>query len=186
MKELVILLEEPSAKEMLDIVVPKLVPDMCFRCIPFEGKQDLEKNITRKLKCYQNKDARFLVVHDQDSNDCKVIKQQLIQKCIESGRTLYKVRIMCHELETVYLADLMAVENGLHITHLAHLQGKNPYRQPDALGNAKQKLKELVSQHKGIYQDIAGSRAISPHLDLNNVRSASFKNLIAAIQELSV
>ena len=62
MKEIVILLEEPSAKEMLEAIVPKIVPDTPVRCISFEGKQDLERNITRKLKCYQNKDARFLIV----------------------------------------------------------------------------------------------------------------------------
>ena len=38
MKELVILLEEQSAKEMLDIVVPKVAPQLFFRCIAFEGK----------------------------------------------------------------------------------------------------------------------------------------------------
>ena len=146
----------------------------------------MEKNITRKLKCYQNMDARFLIVHDQDSGDCGRIKQTLLQKCADSGRSRYKVRIMCHELETVYLADLDAVEKGLSISRVSSLQGKNPYRHPDALANPKQKLKQLAVQHKGAYQDIAGSRSISPYLDLGNTRSASFKNLVTAIKELCV
>ena len=43
-ENLVILLEEPSAKKMLDVVVPKILPPgISHRCIPFQGKSDLEK-----------------------------------------------------------------------------------------------------------------------------------------------
>lgn len=44
MKHLVFLLEEPSAKEMLNGLLPRLLPGLSYRCIVFEGKQDLEKN----------------------------------------------------------------------------------------------------------------------------------------------
>ena len=91
---------------------------------------------------------------------------------------------MCHELETIYLADLKAVEEGLALSSVTSLQCKNPYRQPDNLPAPKQRLKDLALQHRGMYQNIAGSRAIAPHLDLRNFRSASFKNLLAAIEEL--
>lgn len=185
MRELVALLEEPSAKELLKAIVPRLFPDVVLVCMVFEGKQDLERNITRKLRGYLNPDARFLVVRDQDSGDCRTVKQQLVQKCSVSGKSCYKVRIMCHELETVYLADLKAVEEGLCLKNIASLQGKNPYRCPDALPGPKQKLKELATQYRGMYQDIAGSRAIAPHLDLSNTRSSTFRNLVAAIRELA-
>lgn len=185
MKEIVALLEEPSAKEVLSVIIPKLFPDISFRCIVFDGKQDLEKNITRKLKCYQNADARFLIIRDKDSGDCKKVKQQIVEKCVESGKTFYKVRILCHELETIFLADLQAVQNGLKTKNIVSFQNKNPFRNPDDLPSPKLKLKELVSQHKGIYQDISGSRAIAPYLDLNNTRSSSFKNLVSAIKTLA-
>lgn len=185
MKELVVLLEEPSIREMLEVIVPKVAPDVCLRCILFQGKQDLEKNITKKLRSYQNTNAKFLVVRDQDSGDCGTVKQRILQKCNESGKSSYKVRIMCHELETVYLADLQAVESGLKIKNVATLQEKNPYRHPDVLANPKQKLKSLAIQHKGSYQDIAGSRSIAPFLDINNTRSLCFKNLVSAIRELT-
>ena len=185
MRELVVLLEEPSARELLKIIVSKLFPDISLVCMVFEGKQDLEKNITKKLRGYLNHDARFLVIRDQDSGDCKTVKQRIEQQCIASGKTNYKIRIMCHELETIYLADLQAVEKGLGLRAVTALQEKNPYRCPDELSNPKQKLKELAAKHKGTYHDIAGSRAIAPHLDLSNVRSPTFRNLISAVKELA-
>ncbi len=43
-KKLVFLLEEVSAKEFLNGILPKILPpEIDFRCIPFEGKSDLEK-----------------------------------------------------------------------------------------------------------------------------------------------
>lgn len=44
MRELVFLLEEASAKAMLESLLPRILHEETrFRCIPFEGKQDLEK-----------------------------------------------------------------------------------------------------------------------------------------------
>lgn len=182
MKELVILLEEPSAKEMLTSLIPRIDSSIQFRCIPFQGKQDLEKNITRKLKLYQNKEASFLIIRDQDSADCHTVKDKLIKLCQASGRTSYKVRILCHELETVYLADLYAVEQGLNLHSLSKRQNESHFQNPDNFPNPKQKLKEITHNN---YQDIAGSKSISPFLDISNTRSSSFKNLLDAIKQLS-
>jgi hypothetical protein len=45
MKELVFLLEEPSAKAMLESLLPRLLDEQIkFRLIPFKGKQDLQNN----------------------------------------------------------------------------------------------------------------------------------------------
>ena len=55
MRELVFLLEEPSAKAMLESLLPRLLDSgIAYRCIPFEGKQDLEKQMTRKIRGYLN------------------------------------------------------------------------------------------------------------------------------------
>lgn len=111
MKEIVFLLEEPSAKVMLEIILPKLLDDSIgFKCISFEGKQDLEKQLVRKIKCYQNPEARFIVLRDQDSACCHDVKSNLVRLCEQTGKLAHcKVRIACHELETFYLGDLLAV-----------------------------------------------------------------------------
>ena len=76
MRELVFLLEERSAKAMLESLLPRVLhPDVRSRMVPFEGKQDLEKQLTRKIRAYHNPLARFIVLRDQDSHpDCAGLK----------------------------------------------------------------------------------------------------------------
>ena len=67
MRELVFLLEEASAKAMLEGLVPRLLDDRIqVRLITFEGKQDLEKQLPLRLRGYLNPHARFLVLRDQE------------------------------------------------------------------------------------------------------------------------
>lgn len=184
MMELVFLLEEPSAKAMLESLLPRMLnPDTRFRCIPFEGKQDLEKQLTRKIRAYQNHAARFIVLRDQDSHpDCVGLKQHLLDLCHASGKAdQCMVRIACTELETFYLADLLAVENALKIHGLARHQQSRKFRSPDALGNPSKELKALT---KGRYEKVAGSRAIGQYLSLDNERSASYRNFLTAIRHM--
>ena len=50
MKTIVFFLEEPSAKEMLAGLLPRILPEnILIRFIVFRGKQDLEKNLKKKL-----------------------------------------------------------------------------------------------------------------------------------------
>ncbi len=185
MKELVFLLEEPSAQDMLTGLLPRLLPDdVCYRCIPFQGKQDLEKQLVRKIRGYKNPEARFIVMRDLDNHsDCRELKAQLLEKCRESGKAdITLVRLACRELESFYLADLAAVEVGLNLNGLRKHQQSRKFRTPDALGSPSSELKQLT---KGIYQKRSGSRAIGAHLDPNNTRSDSFRNLVSAIKKQS-
>lgn len=182
MKELVFLLEEPSAQDMLQGLLPRLLPDgIGFRCIPFQGKQDLEKQFARKIRGYQNPEARFIVMRDQDNHpDCRALKTQWVDKCLESGKAnLTLVRLACRELESFYLADLAAVESGLGISGLQKHQQGRKFRTPDTLGSPSAELKQLT---KGLYQKRGGSRAIGAHLDPDNTRSDSFRNLVSGIK----
>ncbi|KAI5915608.1 MAG: DUF4276 family protein [Proteobacteria bacterium] len=182
MRELVFLLEEPSAKAMLESLLPRMLQeDIRFRCIPFEGKQDLEKQLTRRIRAYQNERARFIVLRDQDSHpDCTAVKQGLLDLCEKSGKfARCFVRIACRELETFYLADLQAVEQALEIDGLTRHQNSRKFRSPDGLGSPSRELKTLTGNR---YEKVAGSRAIGKHLQIDNARSASFRNLIAAIR----
>lgn len=184
MRELVFLLEERSAKAMLESVLPRMLhKDLNFRCIPFEGKQDLEKQMMRKIRAYQNNHARFIVLRDQDSHpNCAAVKSALLKLCIESGKgSQCLVRIACRELEAFYLADLQAVEQALEMDGLTQHQEKRKFRAPDDLGNPSRELKTLT---KNRYEKVSGSRAIGSHLQLDNPRSPSFFNLIAAIRRL--
>lgn len=53
-----------------------------------------------------------------------MIKKRLQALCYEAGREDVLVRIACHEIESWYLRDLAAVEQGLDITGIARHQKK--------------------------------------------------------------
>ncbi|MCI5146525.1 MAG: DUF4276 family protein [Candidatus Electrothrix sp. AR3] len=181
---LVFFWEELSAKEMLQAVMPKLLPEhMVPRYIVFEGKQDLEKQLIRKLKLWQKPDSKFIVLRDQDAGDCRKIKDNLQKKCREAGQPDAIVRIACHELESFYLGDLQAVEKGLAVSGLAKRQNQRKFRQPDNLPNPAHELTTLT---KKSYQKVSGSRAIGRYLNPENNRSNSFKVLIQALNDIAL
>ncbi|HCB13426.1 MAG TPA: hypothetical protein DEP36_07660 [Gammaproteobacteria bacterium] len=183
MSEWVFFLEEASARAMLEGLLPRIAPQCVdVRYIVFDGKQDMEKQLVRRMRDYRNRGARFFVIRDQDSGDCLAIKERLQQFCADAGRPNTIVRIVCRELESFYLADLAAVEYGLGIAGIAKRQKNQKFRTPDRLGSPSQ---ELIALTKGRYQKIGGSRAIAPHLDINNTRSHSFKMLVEAIQSMA-
>jgi hypothetical protein len=167
---------------MLDIILPKLIPSIETTIINFEGKQDLEKNIEKKIKHWGTPDTVFLVTRDQDSEDCQVIKERLLQKVISSGKeNVSLIRIACHELESFYLGDLLAVEKGMNIANLSKKQNKKKFRTPDTIVEAKEELQKIAKT----YQPVSGSKKISKYLELDgNNKSISFNFLISGIKKL--
>jgi hypothetical protein len=141
--ELIFLLEELSMKETLEVLLPKLIPsNLRYRCIAHEGKQDLEKSIPRKLKAW-NQPAKFIIVRDKDSADCKQVKQQLLELCQKGNKSDILIRIACHELESWFLGDLAAVEQGLNLKSgkLKKLQNNQKYRNHTVLTSSFKELK---------------------------------------------
>lgn len=184
MLNLVCLLEEPSAKEMLKAVLPKILPEsVAIRYMVFEGKQDLEKRLEARLRGWQTPDSCFLILRDQDSGDCIKIKKNLLVKVKNSGKASKTlIRIACHELESFYLGDLTAVENGLGAKNISKQQNTKRFRNPDQLTNAAQILSKISSEK---YQKKQGSRDIAPYLKLDGSNtSCSFNNLITGLKNL--
>ena len=177
---LVFFLEEPSAREMLKGLPPRVLPDVItFRYLVFEGKQDLEKNIVRRLRGWRAPNSVFIVLRDQDAGDCLVVKQTLATKCREAGRPETIVRIACGELESWYFGDLAAVERGLGVANLSHYGSKRKYRIPDAIHSPAAELSKITCN---AYQKVAGSRAIGPELSPDVNKSRSFRVFIEGVQ----
>ena len=119
MKTIVFFLEELSARRMLEGVLPRLIPaDVTVQYVVFQGKSDLENQLVRKLRFWLLPDSLFVVLRDQDSGDCQVIKRRLADLCQQAGKSEALVRIACRELESFYIGDLAAVERGLGIRGL--------------------------------------------------------------------
>jgi len=175
------MVEEPSMKELLKIILPKILPDDFENCLilPHSGKSDLAKSIPIKLRAWQNSDDKFIIVHDRDGNDdCRQLKAELLSLC-EDGRNDYLVRIVCVELEAWYFGDLQAVSRayGKDYTPLAM---KSKYRNPDKLGNAKEELRKLVPT----YQPIGGARQIAAHMDVDSNTSHSFRVFVSGVRKM--
>ena len=182
MSEIVFFLEEASAEALLSTMLPRFLPPLVgYRCLVFEGKQDLEKQMVRRMRGYRVPGARFVVLRDQDASDCRTVKRALKRKCEEAHHPEAVVRIACRELESWYLADLAAVERALDKPGLQSLQHKRHYRTPDAIVTPSRMLTRIAPA----YQKVGGSRAIGPELDLTNTRSRSFEHFVAAVRRLA-
>ena len=182
MKTIVFFLEEPSAREMLKGVLPRILPEnIQIRYLVFQGKQDLEKNLKKRLHGWRIPESFFVVIRDQDSGDCMAIKAKLSDLCREAEREGVLVRIACRELESFYLGDLAAVEKGLGLKGLKEQQQKRKFRNPDALNHPAEELYRLTGN---IYDKVIGSRAIAPYLNLETNYSKSFRVLLSGITNL--
>ena len=185
MKNLVFFLEERSAKEMLKKFIPRLLSDEVRPYyVPFNGKRDLETKLVKRLSGWQTPDSVFVILLDQDNENCKSVKQRLIKKCenLASSHT-FIIRIVCHELESWYFGDLEAVGKALEKPELKRYKDKPKYRNPDKIREPAKELKKITG---GLYQKISGSRDIGRYLspNLNTNRSHSFKIFIKGIKKI--
>ena len=94
--QIIFLLEERSMSEMLNVLLPRIIPEnINYKCIPHEGKQDLEKSIPRKLKSFPQQ-TKFIIIRDKDSGDCIATKKYLSQLCQQANRSDTLIRIACN------------------------------------------------------------------------------------------
>lgn len=175
---IVFLLEERSMKEVLDIILPRLLPEGTdFITIPHNGKSDLEQSIPRKLKAWRQPNTKFVIVRDQDSADCIKVKKHLKDIVEPYGREVL-IRIACKELEAWYFGDLNAVSKAYGYS-LESLANKRQYRDPDKIENPKAELKRLLPLH----QQLEGARNIAIHMDICNNTSSSFNQFVLGVRK---
>ncbi len=184
MSRLVFLLEEPSSKQLLDGLLPRvfpgLVPERDFLCIPHEGKQDLIRSIPRKLRGWTEPGARFVVLLDQDLEDCRDLKGRLGNLVREAGRPETLVRLACRELEAWYLGDPEALAEAYECAGLKSLADKARFRNPDQVQKPSREVARLVPQ----FQKVAGARRMAGHLDPARNRSRSFQVFFEGLHKL--
>lgn len=181
-EHVVFLLEEPSAQDFLQAILPGLLPEgMTAHFLIFEGKQDLEKQLLRRLKGWLRPNSRFVVMRDQDSGDCLVIKQRLQALCAAAGRPDAVVRIACRELEAFFVGDWQAIAQAFDKPTLAKHDRAAKFRNPDMLGSPSQELRRVLPA----YQKREGARKIAPHLVFERNRSRSFQVLFETLRGLA-
>ncbi len=177
---LVFLLEESSMKEVLDIILPQILPkDVTFKTIAHSGKSDLEASIPHKLKAWRQPDTKFVIVMDQDSGDCIQVKRKLQDLASPYNREVL-IRIACKELEAWYFGDLRAVSLAYN-SDVKKLSQKRKYRIPDSIGNPKEELQKLFPKH----QQLDGARKIAVHMDISHNSSTSFNAFVSGVRKFA-
>lgn len=176
---LVFFLEEVSAKAFLQELMARLSPDgpkPLF--ITFEGKQDMMKELPRKLRGWRGHEDALFILMDQDSADCRAVKNRLVDMCAESGRPDAVVRIVCRQLEAWFIADLDALAQVFRKQSLASMKGKAKFRDPDGLGDPYREIKREVPS----FQKVSGARLMGRHIAIREGSSASFNALLRALK----
>lgn len=177
---IIFLLEERSMKEVLDVLLPKILPeDVKFRTIPHSGKSDLQQSIPRKVKAWNTPDTKFVIVQDQDSADCAALKKRLLELAKPAEREVL-VRIACRELEAWYFGDLDAVSQA-YGKDLRGLAKKRKYRVPDEIVNPKRELQQILPKH----QQIEGARKISRYMTIEGNTSQSFRCFVDGVKQFA-
>lgn len=178
MTEVVFLLEEKSMQVFLDGLLPRLFPGMFFRCIPHEGKQDLEKSIPRKLRAW-GVPARFVVVRDNDGADCIALKRRLLERCRRGRRDDTIVRIACQELEAWYFGDVEALAE-VYGAKIVPKISRARQRKPDDIGNPARELERIAPG----FQKVGGARRMARVISPARSRSPSFLALLKTLERL--
>lgn len=178
---LVFFLEEPSARDLLTGLLPRLLPgSVHVHYLVFEGKQDLEGQLVRKLRGWRMPDSAFVVLRDQDATECRTVRARLAELVEESKRTPSLVRVACRELESWIVGDWHAVAEAFERPNLASLAVKEPYREPDALVRPVETLRKHIPE----YQKRDGARRVGRLLDPQRNQSRSFRAFCAGLRML--
>ena len=183
-----IFVEEPSAKIVLDVILPKILPEnVYFQVHSHQGKQDLEHAIKTTVPSISRiPGARILIVRDQDNDDCKKVKQRI--KTIIRGRSFAPtlVRIVCRELEAWFLGDLKAVSEAYPRFKPGQHAGKVDFRNVDLIQNTHEYLLAIIPEYKDRENlpKLEVAESIAPLLDLENNTSESFNQFISGVEKL--
>ena len=185
------LLEEPSMKDFLQGLLPRVLPEGCaFEFRVFQGKQDLLRKLENRLRGYRNLPAerRLVVVVDRDNDDCHELKGRLEQASANAGlltRTRSRSgswqvvnRIVIEELEAWYFGDWEAVHQA-YPRVAPNVPKQARYRNPDAIQGRTWKEFERILRRRGHFRPglrkPEAAQTIAPHIDPARNRSRSFK-----------
>ncbi len=166
-----------ALESLLPRIIPHLKINKDYYLHPHNGKSDLLQSIKNKINEFACNDVKVIILHDQDSNDCKVLKydiQKLINKPVPT-----LIRIVCRELESWYLGDMDAIEKAYPRFKARKYKEKSKYRNPDKLNNASEEISKIVPE----FQKIKGAKEIAPYIDIDNNKSPSFKAFVSGLKK---
>lgn len=179
-----ILVEEPSMRNFLSGLLPRILPDgyelntNCF-IRAHEGKQDLQKSIPKKVKAFQSlsKPIKVVIIQDQDSSDCKILKSKLQALVNDNSRIPSLVRIACRELESWYLGDMDAIAKVYPSFNPEKYSRKSSFRNPDNCNASNELTKMIPTFQKGY-----ASTEMPNYININGNNSESFRQFVSGMK----
>jgi hypothetical protein len=184
MGRVIFLLEEPSMKAFLLEYLPRLVDgwvhEQHFLLVAHEGKSDLDKSISRKLKNWCEPDAQFVVLRDNDGADCRVQKKRLLALCVPTRRKAL-IRLVCQELEGWYLGDVDALTRAYPEAAREILKLHKRFPDPDICSKPSHELERNVSS----FQKQDAARRLGRLLNHDANRSTSLRVFSQSIKHLA-
>jgi hypothetical protein len=179
-----ILVEEPSAKNVVEILLNRMMRELgehTFSVHEFGGKHRLLKNLDARLRGYAHwmpNDWHIVVLVDADNEDCRQLKMQLVKAAREAGLA-HRVlnRIVVEELEAWFFGDVDALRSVYPRIPLS-LAHQAAYRDPDAIaGGTWEALDRLLIEYsypQGLIKTEASAK-IAKYMDPARNRSQSFR-----------
>lgn len=188
MRYLHIFTEEPSIKIVFETILPKILPEnVFFQVYAHQGKKDLEQALRKTLPTISRMpNSKVLITRDQDSADCKEVKQQIVELTELNCSCEYKVRVVCRELEAWFLGDMSAIENAYPRFKAENFVNKAEYRNVDSIASPNKVLLRMIPEYQGRSNlpKIETAENIASYLDFSKNNSESFNNTLDAIQQL--
>lgn len=195
------LVEEPSAENALNNLLPKILPSgVTFRIHPHNGKSDLLKKLPGRLKGYKRwirDDCKIVVLVDEDRQDCRLIKLKLEDIAQHSGfatksaaNGVFQVlnRIAIEELEAWFFGDIPALVSAYPKVSAA-LAEIAAYRIPDSIKGGTWEKLEKVLQQAGYFPTglpkLEVASAISRYMTPASNRSKSFQVFLSGLHAIT-
>lgn len=196
------LVEEFSAKECLEQILPKILSQkITYKIHDFRGKSDLIKKLPDRLAGYKTwipEDYKIIILVDRDDESCQNLKSKLekiaikkgfITKSISKNQKAFQVlnRIAIEELEAWFFGDVKAMVSAYPKVS-PNLGQKAKFRNPDQINGGTWEALEQVLQragyHQGGLEKVKAAREISKFMNPQNNRSPSFQVFYQGLLEM--
>lgn len=173
-----VLVEEASARVALELLLPRIAPDVPATVHAFNGKPDLLAKLVPRLKGYAHfDDVLVVILVDRDRDDCLALKRRLLGDARKAGMAKQVLaRIAVEELEAWLLGDVPALREAFPRVP-ATLGQRARFRDPDAVagGTAEALLEVLTSAgHVGVTKTEL-ARRVAEKMNVEDNRSHSFR-----------
>lgn len=158
------LIEEETAERVLDNLLPEIITgEHTYRCIRYQGKKDLLKNLPSELKGYARwipANYKIVILLDRDRDDCVLLKNRLDQMATDAGlitkssvrNNVFQVlnRIAIEEIESWFFGDADAMR-AAYPKLPRNFEGRAAYRNPDNISNTWESM-ERILQRSGYFK----------------------------------